>query len=388
MLISRVCMVAPFDACPVFDLRPPIGTYSYNVCKSTGLNSTLAAWKSAGGVEKPAGGSSPSASGGVVADAGEVAYTSGGGGGAGGGDGGGSSAAAVETRAHAERADTDLEYYRRLAALPECVALKQRIIKALQAAPRKRMSVTTLECMRAVHDGTLDATAVRANLQALESACKEELSFTDSDLDKATVHYIGRGVSVEGTGAFDPTPTSAQPMASTVGGDPAFFVGEVVEGEYMGVSWCRGTVEAVRENGTYDLQYDEFGRKEGVRGCVMRRPDDEPELCKGDVVEATPEWAEGEYFPGTVDAVLGGGTYTVSYDDGDTEQNVPRCAIRRRTRGHGDLAGKRVGRSYPHTKTQQTQHAQQTSAIAVASPVASDIDSESTGGVFDSCNIM
>ena len=118
-------------------------------------------------------------------------------------------------------------------------------------------------------------------------------------------------------------------------------VGQRVEARYNGENeWFRGQVTAVKKGGMYTITYDDGDSEKRVGRKLIRlldqaADDDEDEeeavvdepaggvkrFGKGQEVDARFEGGE-EWFPGVIVRVGKRNTYTVAYDDGDTEASA------------------------------------------------------------------
>jgi hypothetical protein len=87
--------------------------------------------------------------------------------------------------------------------------------------------------------------------------------------------------------------------------------------------WFPGTVGAVHGDGTYDLTYEDGDKETKVAQHRIRRKEDKARalFSDGDVVDVRHGGGK-KYFPGKIEKSNGDGTYSVVYDDGDKETAV------------------------------------------------------------------
>jgi hypothetical protein len=117
-------------------------------------------------------------------------------------------------------------------------------------------------------------------------------------------------------------------------------VGDKCEANYHNEgTWFSGSISLVRENGTYDIKYDDGDSETGVRGNCIRLKEivevanDEVidntniSLKEGDKVEVNYK-GQGTWCSGNISLVREDGTYDIKYDDGDAESNVKGNYIR------------------------------------------------------------
>ena len=122
----------------------------------------------------------------------------------------------------------------------------------------------------------------------------------------------------------------------------SFAVGEKVEAQYKGRSkYYPGRIARVREDGTYDIDYDDGEKETRVREDLIRsleKRSSSPSRRDGKKDEASDSERDGaievgtrvearykgrsKYYPGEVVRVRSDGTYDIDYDDGEKEQRV------------------------------------------------------------------
>jgi ribosomal protein L35AE/L33A len=122
-------------------------------------------------------------------------------------------------------------------------------------------------------------------------------------------------------------------------------VGTAVEADYRGRGkFYSGKISRVRLNGTYDVDYDDGEKEQGVSKELIRaketrstRRDDDSDdrrsenLEVGTKVEANYR-GKGKFYSGKIVRVRLNGTYDIDYDDGESEQSVARNLIRVKSR--------------------------------------------------------
>ena len=132
-----------------------------------------------------------------------------------------------------------------------------------------------------------------------------------------------------------------------------FTVGEKIEAMYRGRSkWYPGRISRDRNDGTYDVDYDD-GEKETrvseeyIRSATGTKSGDHrgsprSRLQEGAKVEARYR-GRSKYYPGRIARDRGDGTYDIDYDDGEKETRVLEEYIKAGGGGGGDGEGLRVG---------------------------------------------
>ena len=115
-------------------------------------------------------------------------------------------------------------------------------------------------------------------------------------------------------------------------------LGDKVEANYRGRGrYFPGKIRCVRDDGTYDVDYDDGETESRVKAEFIRLLDQQPSkpaasivdglLKEGDKVEANYR-GRGRYFPGKIKQVREDGTFDVDYDDGEAELKVSSDNIR------------------------------------------------------------
>ncbi len=120
--------------------------------------------------------------------------------------------------------------------------------------------------------------------------------------------------------ATTPTATSTPAVAA-----PQFQVGQRIEGQWRrGSTWYPGTISGVT-GGTYSIAYDDGGKEDNVPPQHVR-VSTAVRYEAGQRVEA--QWNGGStWYPATISAVTGG-TYSLLYDDGGRANKVGPQYIR------------------------------------------------------------
>lgn len=119
-----------------------------------------------------------------------------------------------------------------------------------------------------------------------------------------------------------------------------YSVGEKVEGRFRGrAKWYPAKIVRVREDGQYDIDYDDGEEERRVSGeFIRRRPPPEEGPVQGDIYAVGDlvlgNFAgEGDFFSGVVRAKKRSGDkmlYEILYDDGDTESGVEAVYLKPR----------------------------------------------------------
>jgi len=110
-----------------------------------------------------------------------------------------------------------------------------------------------------------------------------------------------------------------------------------VKAKFAGKKWFKGKITRVREDGTYDVLYEDGDRERGVKSEWVRVAADEETAKPKDDAEKKPEeaatrfkagtqvkakFAGKKWFKGKITRVREDGTYDVLYEDGDNERKV------------------------------------------------------------------
>ena len=150
--------------------------------------------------------------------------------------------------------------------------------------------------------------------------------------------------------------TSAASGSASAGGgslaQPKFNKGDSIEANYRQEgTFFPGKIDSVNADGTYDVGYDDGDAEAGVEEDLIRAksnstanldPNSSTAGTKfkvGDDVEALYNGGD-EWYAGKIDAANGNGTYSISYDDGDREEDVPENEIRTKVASSLDSAGR------------------------------------------------
>ena len=141
------------------------------------------------------------------------------------------------------------------------------------------------------------------------------------------------------------------------GNQDGFTVGEKIEAMYKGRSkWYPGRISRDRNDGTYDIDYDDGEREtrvseEYIRSAGGTRVGDHRgsprsnRLQEGAKVEARYR-GRSKYYPGRISRDRGDGTFDIDYDDGEKETRVLEEYIKSAGGGGDDGGGgMRVGES-------------------------------------------
>ena len=141
------------------------------------------------------------------------------------------------------------------------------------------------------------------------------------------------------------------------GNQDGFTVGEKIEAMYKGRSkWYPGRISRDRNDGTYDIDYDDGEREtrvseEYIRSAGGTRVGDHRgsprsnRLQEGARVEARYR-GRSKYYPGRISRDRGDGTFDIDYDDGEKETRVLEEYVKSAGGGGDDGGGgMRVGES-------------------------------------------
>jgi hypothetical protein len=130
-------------------------------------------------------------------------------------------------------------------------------------------------------------------------------------------------------------PAVVVPATAEVAKAPAFNVGDKVEANFAGRGrYFPGKIFKVRDDGTYDVDYDDGETEKRVQAQWIRLldPVQIPSIARkwqqGDRVEVNYR-GKGKWFPGKVKAIAMNGTYCIDYDDGEYEENVKEELVRK-----------------------------------------------------------
>ena len=113
-----------------------------------------------------------------------------------------------------------------------------------------------------------------------------------------------------------------------------FKVGELVEAKFRGKGsrWYKGKISRARQNGTFDVDYNDGDRDLGLQVEAIRHAEkslDGPQmtLTVGAKIEARYR-QRSKYEPGQISRVNNNGKYDVEYENGSIEKDVPLEMIR------------------------------------------------------------
>ncbi len=110
------------------------------------------------------------------------------------------------------------------------------------------------------------------------------------------------------------------------------FVGSKVEGNYKGKGrWYTGQITVVRNDGTFDIVYDDGESEQNVSKDMVREFGNIANLSGleiGAKVEVNYK-GSGQYYPGVISKINGAKiSFSIDYDDGETEDGVDINMIR------------------------------------------------------------
>eukprot|EP00939_MAST-03C_sp_MAST-3C-sp1_P004159 g4159.t1 len=190
------------------------------------------------------------------------------------------------------------------------------------------------------HGGNIVTSRVLKDVDATEKKTRKDTDAHSSDdtagtssttalggggdaLKKATLE---EGPDEKPEAGNKPTTTSSDnaPRSSSV-----LQKDQKVKAKYAGKKWFPGAVKRVREDGTYDIIYDDGDTEKRVKAEWVRALEENEEasastssaaFSEGQKVKA--KYAGKKWFPGTVKRIREDGTYDILYDDGDTEKRV------------------------------------------------------------------
>jgi hypothetical protein len=112
------------------------------------------------------------------------------------------------------------------------------------------------------------------------------------------------------------------PKSPILRGESNFKEGDNVEVDFQGTGrYFPGKIIRDRNNGTYDIQYDDGDMEAQVNEKLIRHGSSN--FKEGDRVEGNYK-GKGKYYPGKISVVRDDGTYNIQYDDGETESRVKR----------------------------------------------------------------
>ena len=126
-----------------------------------------------------------------------------------------------------------------------------------------------------------------------------------------------------------------------VAADDAFREGDAVEADFRGRGrYYAGKITSVREDGSYDILYDDGDAEACVAPESVRRRSEEPEAARpetgepafsvGDAVDARYR-GRAKTYPGAIEKVHEDATYDILYEDGEREARVAEALISKRS---------------------------------------------------------
>ena len=122
-----------------------------------------------------------------------------------------------------------------------------------------------------------------------------------------------------------------------VAAEDAFREGDAVEADFRGRGrYYAGKITSVREDGSYDVLYDDGDAEACVAPESVRRRSEEPEAARpetgepafsvGDAVDARYR-GRAKTYPGAIEKVHEDATYDILYEDGEREARVAEALI-------------------------------------------------------------
>ena len=117
-----------------------------------------------------------------------------------------------------------------------------------------------------------------------------------------------------------------------VAAEDAFREGDAVEADFRGRGrYYAGKITSVREDGSYDVLYDDGDAEACVAPESVRRRSEEPEAARPETGEPVfrvgdAVWAK-TYYPGAIEKVHEDATYDILYEDGEREARVAEALI-------------------------------------------------------------
>ena len=126
-----------------------------------------------------------------------------------------------------------------------------------------------------------------------------------------------------------------------VAAEDAFREGDAVEADFRGRGrYYAGKITSVREDGSYDILYDDGDAEACVAPESVRRRSEEPEAARpetgepafsvGDAVDARYR-GRAKTYPGAIEKVHEDATYDILYEDGEREARVAEALISKRS---------------------------------------------------------
>ena len=134
---------------------------------------------------------------------------------------------------------------------------------------------------------------------------------------------------------------TSEPATAASDDQSQFAVLQKVEANYAGEGkWYPGSIAKVNTNGTYKIGYDDGDSEDNVPADHIRaRGQEAAPVNSSAIADGQPSFTvlqkvegnyggEGKWYPGSIAKVNSNGTYSIGYDDGDAEENVPADRIR------------------------------------------------------------
>ena len=120
-----------------------------------------------------------------------------------------------------------------------------------------------------------------------------------------------------------------------VAAEGAFREGDAVEADFRGRGrYYAGKITSVREDGSYDILYEDGDAEACVAPESVRRRSEKPEAARPETGEPALSvgdavWAK-TYYPGAIEKVHEDATYDILYEDGEREARVAEALISKR----------------------------------------------------------
>merc|ERR1719453_3054202 len=118
---------------------------------------------------------------------------------------------------------------------------------------------------------------------------------------------------------------------------PKLKEGDAVEARHGGqAQWFSGKISSARDDGTFDVTYDDGDKEKKVGRYRIRRKGEKPRRALSEGEEVDVRHGGGKkLFPGKITKVHEDGTYDIAYLDGDKETRVARKLIEAACGGGG-----------------------------------------------------
>jgi DUF971 family protein len=174
-----------------------------------------------------------------------------------------------------------------------------------------------------------------------------DLDYDDGEKEaRVTPAHVRRPTPVAAPAASKASNATAAPAEAATTPAAPLLEGDRVEADYRAEgTWLQATIDRIRTDGTFDLDFDNGAREVRVATALVRRPSaaaavaaapavmPEPEvprpILEGDEVEGNYR-GKGKWFPATVDRVRADGSFDLDYDDGEREARMDSANVRHR----------------------------------------------------------